>query len=79
MLALVASKAKQDPFSKVLGMIRDMITKLTIEVARDDEEAKRLVKAIQFGAMKTPVRLHDKVGILTLARALILILTQPEP
>ena len=32
--------------------------KLVIEVGRDDDEAKQLVKDITFGATKDPVRLH---------------------
>merc|ERR1719174_1426014 len=34
---MIASKAKQDPFSKVVGMIKDMITKLTNEANEEAE------------------------------------------
>lgn len=39
---------------------RKLITKLTIEVAREDDEADLMVDELQFAELKDPIRLHEK-------------------
>ena len=49
----VVHEAMSDVFQKLM-------VKLTTEIARDDDEADLMVKELQFGEHKNPVRLHEK-------------------
>jgi hypothetical protein len=50
---LVVHEHFQDTF-------RHLVTKVVTEVSRDDEEADIIVRELQFGSLKDPVRIYEK-------------------